>query len=295
MMKRKERPHRSASQLRLFKRCGVAYGFKYDDKVRGAKSVPAARGISVHDAVAFNLSQKVNTRHDLPLDAVTDRAAQAVDEQFAGALHLSDAERKIGFRKIRGATRDVAVEMTRAFHLRQAPHVKPLYVEKLIRVHTNPKRLAFDVVARIDHATRDHVVWDLKTTRSALRADIEHIDEQLTLYYPVHKAKTGKYPKAVGLLGVTQERAQPARIERRLSSRTPEDVRSIVNTLRVVDEQIRSGRRIPTAPENWWCSEKWCEFWTICPYVAGIRQRRQSYVGARLSGDARRGQRRKRR
>jgi hypothetical protein len=275
-----ERPHRSHSQLRLWKRCQVAYGFRYDEGIRGPKGVAAIRGIAVHESVSTNLRQKIKSRRNMVLGDVIDCAAGSVQASFADSFHLTTEERSIGVRKVRDRTVDVSVEMARAFHIRQAPHIKPLYVEKLVVLKTDPNRLDFDLMVRIDHATRDGDVVDVKTMGKPMRVGAEHLDEQLTLYYPSHKAMTGRYPKRVSFIVVHQHGNQPAFIDRRYSTRNSEDVKSIIETLKVADAGIRDGNRMPTSFDNWWCSEKFCDYWMVCPYVKGIRNRRRTHGAA---------------
>lgn len=269
----KKRRHRSVSQVRLYQKCPAAHRFKYEEGLPGLNSLRQITGSSVHEASAVNLRQKVDSRRDLPVSDVLDAARDDVHSRFRGSLYLNADEKSVGLRALEGRAVEQAVSMSRKFHNAAAPFIQPLYVEQMIRMRPNPKVLDFDIVGRIDLADRSHRVRDIKTKLDKLMPGTEHTDLQLTMYYPLHKAKTGEYPSAVAFDVVAQKGNDPATYQHYPSTRGVHDVKALVQTLKHVDDAILAGRYPPTDPANWWCSDRWCAYWATCPFVAGLRRR----------------------
>ena len=42
----------------------------------------------------------------------------------------------------------------------------------------------------------------------------------------------------------------------------------------VAYEYVTAGRYLPAAEDSWWCSERWCGYWNICPFGARGRSNR---------------------
>lgn len=268
------RPHRSVSSLRTWEGCPAFWQMKYIDKLPLGANAVMIRGRGVDRAVSLNLAQKIKSRIDLPLDVVTDAAAEEVEAGFAGNLYLTPAERSRGTKILRGETQDIAVSMTEHYHLVRAPFIKPTMVQERIRVSPRVASLeGIDLLGILDYATEDDIVPDLKTKEKPPREGEEHIDLQLTMYAVLYRSKTGRWPKAVAHDIILQERNKPPKHIYRESTRGPEDGKALVERIAVTEKAIQSGHFPPTDPSNWRCSEKWCPAWPICPYVAGQRRR----------------------
>lgn len=264
-----ERPHRSVSSLRQHERCPAQWKMQRLDGLTMGKGVRMIRGIGAHEAVAHNFRQKIGSGRDVPVDVVTDVAAEVVDAEFGGSVHLTREEETVGLRVLRDRTRDVAVSMTRAYHLERAPHVRPVAVERTYTVRPDPAVLDVDLVGRVDVVDDAGRIWDVKTTEA--RTPEPRGDLQLTMYALLYQAATGRMPTAVGFDVVRQKGTAPASTERVSTTPTHDDLTAMVARLRETERSIRAGAFPPTDPANWWCSEKWCGFWRVCPYVAGRR------------------------
>lgn len=273
---RTPRPHRSASQLAEFERCGVLYKMRRINMVSFGPTSPMVRGLALHHAVALNYDQKIETRRDLALDVVLDAAAtRARDLMHADQpLHLTRGERQVGRAAVRDSVVDQVVRMSKRYHLERAPHVQPVLVEHRV---TMTSRESFDVVVVLDLATDEDEVWDLKSREARPpRGGEEHTSPQLTLQWAAYSQVMGKPPRSVGLefVHAPKNPAAHARLERLASTRTRADVDDVTRRLREADAAIRRGDFRPANPEtDWWCSEKWCVAWDVCPFVAGLRGR----------------------
>jgi len=274
----KVRPHRSVSALKTYQRCPAQFGFKYVDGIPDRSGVAAVRGQGPHAAAAANYTFKKQSRRDLPLDAVLEVAADTVRAGFAGGLYLTPDERDVGVKVLRDRTVDTAVAMSRFYHLRVAPHVRPLYVEHTFKVTPPESVLPHDVVGRPDLITDAHHIVDFKTKEAEPRPGEEHHEQGLTMYALLYHAETAILAPKVALSFLVRRPSGVVSHHYRESTRTMDDLGGIVRAMQRADAGIKAGAFPPTNPDNWWCSEKWCSFWETCPFVAGRRQRARSAV-----------------
>lgn len=268
-------PHISYSALHRHQLCPADYGFTYEEKRRGGRGPRMIRGTAVHDSAGHNLKQKVKSYVDLRTSEVVDVARESVVGGFAGSVILEPEEMGVGLRLLRSRTIDVAVKMSRSFHLEAAPHIRPLLVEQSIRVRPAHKVFPIDIVGRIDLVTRDGGVRDIKTKVAMPPAGAEHLDQQLTMYAMLFEAKYGKLPGYVGHDIVFKKESVGSRAyhELRCSRRSRQDITDMIARLNVTWAAIVAGNFPPTDPTAWNCSPRWCAHWDTCPYVSGIRRR----------------------
>lgn len=261
-----QRPHFSVSQIKTYQRCAKRWEFKYVQRIPEGKGPPAIRGLALHAGAAHNFRQKIETRRDLRLSEVLDVAAQEVEGQFAGGVYLTAAEQTVGVSHLRARTKDIAVAMTRHYHLRVAPKIQPVLVEETIRVRPGGKLLKRDVLGRLDLYTRDDRLIDNKSSEREPREGEEHREQGLTMYALLFHARYGRLPREVGLEYVSGRTPVSVHHSYRASTRTMADLRAMVQKLVHTERAIDAGAFPPTSPDNWWCSERWCSYWNICPF-----------------------------
>lgn len=257
----------------MHQRCEVQYRFRYEEGIPGGAGIHGIRGSGFHAGTAHNFRQKIKTRRDLPLREVLDVAAESIDLAFKGEVYLTEEERSIGIAPLRGKVKDLAVAMTRHHHLRVAPFVQPALVEETIKVTPHKAVLPRPLVGRIDLVTTEDDLLDDKTVWREPQEGQEHVDQQLTMYAMLFQAKTGRLPRNVGFDYVYGSNRHSLHHVRRLSKRDHVDLKAMVETLQTVEASIKTGIFRPTDPTSWACSEKWCSYWHICPFVRGGRRR----------------------
>lgn len=263
----------SISQWRTYQRCAAQYRFAYLEGGQGAANTLMIRGRGVDAAASHNYQQKISTRQDLPVRDVLDVAATAVDEAFHGQVILTRDERTIGAKQVQGAVMDEAVRMARVYHTRLAPSVRPVAVQEKLLVTPSAKVLSRPLIGIVDVRTVEGGILDVKAKKAALREGDEHSDLQLTAYAALSQAVHGVAPKYVGFDIVYGGRGKRIASERRLSTRTREDVRALVDNFRATIQSIEAGSFPPTGMNTWACSEEACTFWQECPFVRGVRSR----------------------
>ena len=264
-----ERTHDSVSSLREFERCGVFYRFHRIDKIQLPSTPPLVRGTAFHEGAAANMRQKMRTRVDLSLRDVLDRTAEAVDAGFAGGISLGEEDRAIGYKLVRDRTVDEAVRAARVYHLRAAPFAHPLYVERRVRLQPPPAVYPRGLVGVIDLATlrpAGEVVEDHKTGRAWTQAEVDS-EHGSTFYAMLHKAASGKLPARLAINNLVLRPGREPLYVRLETTRSMDDVRRLILRLRSIRAAIDAGNFTPAAPTSWWCSEKWCGYWEVCPFA----------------------------
>lgn len=248
--------------------CPVRYKFRYADGQRMPGTATLWRGRGYHKGAETNFNQKVVSHEDMSVDDIVDVSVAALDDVTSGReeMTLSDDERSQGKRKVMKRLVDEVAEMAELLAKEQAPRYQPIGVEEEFRITMKGMP---DIVGRLDIRVHDGVI-DFKSSgrrMSQLEADSSI---QLTLYDIAHtgiageKASTLAYDRAV----LTKSKAFTEVIA---TERNSQHVRALAERFTVMNRSIEAGIFIPCDPNAWQCSPKWCEFWKVCPYVAGER------------------------
>lgn len=265
----------SVSELQMAQRCLVQHDFRYRQGLYMAPGIAQIRGTGFHAGVSRNFTQKVRSYVDLPKDEVLAATAEAVDGEFQKEVHFTPAERTVGVARLRDQTKDVAVRMANFYHDKVAPWVQPEMVERKITFSPDPDKYPFKMMGVLDLVKRvgaTRVIEDLKTTSKSPDSTAATKSQQLTMYSLLYRALTGEEETAVALSHIVISEAGDVKHVHQIGSRDLEDIQIFVRRLAAAHRIIQAGVVLPTNPENWWCSEKWCGYWAICPYVRNGRR-----------------------
>jgi len=118
----------------------------------------------------------------------------------------------------------------------------------------------------------NNCVRDVKTGRR-WRPDDVHTSVQLTTYSWLHLLHVGTMPTAVAVDSIHRDRHGRWIGETLWSSRTPEDLQSLWETVKSVVRGIQKGVALPADPTSWHCSAAWCPLFWECPHVGDARKR----------------------
>jgi hypothetical protein len=251
----------------MYQKCGVQYEFRY---IRGMKVPPGVaqiRGSAVHRSIEHNYRQKIGSKTDLPLDVVKDVAAEAVDVSFAGEVSFLEEEEKVGVRKIRDTTKDTAVGLAQAYREKKAPTIQPIAVEEHVTVSPDPSAFPRPLTGIEDLVDDQRIVHDTKTASKTPNADAADKSQQLSMYAILERARSGQDPAGLALDTLIETSGGKRSIVTQTTTRTPEDASRLLLRLATAIRGIEAGVFVPTNPENWWCSNKWCGYFNVCPFV----------------------------
>ena len=79
----------SFSQIDLYRRCGMAYYFRYIMDEKSPPVVNMVQGRAVHAALELNFDQKIQTKKDLPGEQVVTKFSEEFDEGIKDVVDVS--------------------------------------------------------------------------------------------------------------------------------------------------------------------------------------------------------------
>ncbi len=263
------------SCLTKLERCGEAFRRRYIEGEVVPPSPRMLRGTVVHRVASATMLRKLE-EHEMPTtEEAKDLAATSFEEQWAGGVSL-DSEPIEGSADLEKArSKDFAVDLSEFYVQGVAPRVDPVAVERRIEVRPKDSDLVIhgtmDLIAK---TAGGEVVRDLKTSEKSPSKDTADRSQQLTMYALIRQAEVGALPVKLTLDYLVRT---PARAERKHvpldTVRDPEDVAALVNRINTAVEAVKRGVFMPTAPDSWWCSQAYCEFYNSCVYTAKGRTR----------------------
>jgi hypothetical protein len=140
-------------------------------------------------------------------------------------------------------------------------------VEEYTDAPESQERASSDANASGEPSTR-LVVRDTKTSGKSPNATAAHDSEQLTGYAVASKVLDGRLPDKM-MLDFLVETPKTHKLYPviRDTYRTMDDVAVFLNRFANAVHAIKSGIFVPTKPDDWRCSQKWCGYFNICPYA----------------------------
>jgi CRISPR/Cas system-associated exonuclease Cas4 (RecB family) len=253
------KPHVSATQLAMMAKCPVQWEFRYAKGIKAAPGVAQTTGKATHAGIEANMRAKLVTGSPLELETVQTLAADAVTRLWAEEPPtLDDEEVERGAAKVRGEAIDKAVALAGLHHREVAPLIEPVAVEEQFIVPM--AGYTHDLMGYMDIVTPTHI-RDTKTASKSPAEDTAHRSLQLTVYSFTDPAKRLALDHLVATKApkyVMQE-----------TTRTEADRERLMRRLEVVERVIESGAFAPTDPANWWCSRRFCGYWSICKHGGG--------------------------
>jgi RecB family exonuclease len=117
------------------------------------------------------------------------------------------------------------------------------------------------------------VIRDTKTGKKAPSKQAARTSQQLTMYGLIRGADVGTIAGSVALDHVYRTPKQhELKYVEQVATRDALDYDALVARLNTATAAVEKGTFVP-ADESWWgCSEKWCGYWTSCPYTRRSRR-----------------------
>jgi hypothetical protein len=258
------RPQLHMTGLDLMLKCGEAFRRRYLCGEKIPPGVAQVVGLAVHKPAEVNLKRKMETGELLPPEAVADIARDTLNEAWDGpeGVFLPPGSTQA----IKGESVDKAVRLSRLHATSLAPDIIPTHVERDWSL-TLPG-YPMDLSGTID-VQQGVTVRDLKTRKVSLPSNGSEIaaNQQLTAYalavYAIDRATLPITVKIDALVDL-----KTPKVQTQTSERTVSDFQELHRRLEVAATAIDKGVFLPARPTDWWCSERWCGYWTTCPYAA---------------------------
>ena len=250
------------SDLSCLQMCAEQYRRRRNGD-RGYRSCPLVCGGALHVGRAVNLTQKVQTGEDLPLEAVTEATRDNVVQQFNESPVQFDEELK-GLKKsvAIGQIIDRSVEFVKADFFAFQVSMKPVAVEHSIGVHL-PK-YPFDIGMKLDEIDPGDVIRDAKSSSKKPDPDVAEKSQQFAVYSLGYQAEFGRLPSRLQYdYSVRRKNKTVETVDTFSFWTTPNEAwqQAVLNRLAVAYEAIQKGIFVPCDASHWLCSSRWCEFY----------------------------------
>ena len=246
------RGYMSVSQVNLYYQCGWKYYLSYVKDMPRTSTVATATGKSVHALVENALKDVMQGKGLRPLEQAMDEAATVVSSELSEVEDLTDPD--TGSEKDESHWVDGVRKIYRTWHSLRAPHIVPLAVEKKFEVVLNGVPTV-GVIDLIDGKSGKTVV-DLKVTKRKKSLKDAQNSLQLALYSHVEGTSDAGFDNIV-------KKAVPEFHATRVVF-TPKEGKWAATLVRDAADCISAGVFPKTSPDNWWCSERFCDHWSNC-------------------------------
>lgn len=243
------------SEIKTFLMCGMKWKFLYVDKLRRPRRAAASIGSSADAAISANLAQKVKSGVDLPLGEVLEICSKDFNERAKDTIW--DEE------DTAGPAKDSVIACVKLHHEIIAPKIIPATVQEEFVIETDA---GFDLAGTIDLTETSGVIVDTKTS-SRQRASSHVIERafQPAMYDFAFRAIKAKLSAGFRFDVITRPTVRlPAEYKPVIGQVTEADHEWLFNAIGETDKAIKAGVALPAPEGSWFCSEKWCEFWSIC-------------------------------
>lgn len=234
----------------MFLKCPRQYMFRYMMGLRVPPKSALVVGLSFDSAATVNFKQKIESKVDLPESDVLDACATDFDKRAPGTDWDGDDP---------GEQKDLAIRMTKAFHAKAAPNIKPLTVQEEFRIETDA---GYALGGTFDVTEENHVVRDQKTSKTEYAEDAVQTEIQPAVYSFAYEAKHGVKPDFAFDV-VTKHKKEPRYQEVR-GKVGETQTEQLFEAVGIMHSQIQRGEFQYSAPGSWWCSKTWCGWWHMC-------------------------------
>ena len=243
-----DKPLLRASEINSYLKCSAEYMFQHIEKIRTPNKLVLAFGTSVHEALARNYRQKIETKFDLPAEDVVETFADNFD------LGAADVETMDILEPI-GQVKDRGVRLVDKYQKEVAPRIQPLHVERTMMAQF--AGYDYGVKGTVDLIDDDNNLIDHKTTHK------NHKD-----IWPGYRRQLSQYAL---LIAANKEPLKDTRLDILVATETPEihhykvepDLEHTLALLQNVGEGIKHGIFIPNR-DSFLCSRRQCRYWEAC-------------------------------
>lgn len=249
----------SQTKVNLYIRCPAAYRFRY---IMGLTQPPKAallRGSWFHNAMGFDMRQKIRSHVNLPVGDVLDYYSDGYNYGARRVVWKSRLER--------AKVKDTGVSMLKLYHADFATAMQPKEVELEFEIQFANRDWRFTGVA--DLVDETDLLVEMKTTGQRTSAPKGDHVFQVSAYATALKMAAGLDSKEVW----------PSRIDYIVGTKKPTVLsfpvnvgpshrQLFLNTVSAVGQAIENGIFYPSRG-NYLCSEAWCGYFSRCKHEYG--------------------------
>jgi len=253
-----QKPHLSASSIKLYLECARKWAFKYVEGHRGPTGIGALLSKVWHKVAEINARQKITSGVDLSLEEMLDLYVMEYD----AALQEEEVKLQVGETLEQG--KDMGLKITEVHHLKIAPHVRPLLVEEEFNIDLGPE-FPYTLKGFWDLVEEDGTIVDNKAFGRMVQQNDLDKDIQFSLYSLAYRVtrQTTEPGMRMDLLVKPRNKNHMPKAVQLYTQRTNVDARWILGLVEDVTKGIQRGV-FPPNPTGFLCSPKYCDFWDRC-------------------------------
>ena len=270
-----EEPHISCTQLTTAARCMECYRRVYVKGERRPPGIVLLLGSGVHVGAEVAMREKATTGHDKPPNDVRDAAVAGFDERMAKEdVLLTKDERSVGKANVVGRSRDRVAALSHYWGCVAQPEYMPEGPDAIEDHWTIPlPKLGIELVGVTDLRATGGIITDWKTCFGRrIGQGVCDTSIQLTAYSLAYEREMKVAPAEVRLDVLQEKKAATDRYVLK-SQRTHRDYQTLLYRIEQMLGAVRSGYFPPCNGDQFFCSEKWCGFWSDCPAINRERLR----------------------
>jgi hypothetical protein len=263
-----DKPQLHVSGLEALSRCGEQFRRIYIERERIPPGVALIVGTATHKSVARNLESKIRTGSLLSLEEVKDTARDSLTNEWESGIKLDEEQIAAGIKRVKADAIDKAVRLSALHATKTAPILRPTHVERSWKIELPGYPL--DLAGTLDIQEGSSSVRDTKTSGKTPAKTIADESLQLTAYALAAKVIVGKAVESVRLdylIDTTIPKYEPFS-----STRDDADFKNLLLRIERATIAIEKGVFIPARETDWFCSSKWCGFWSSCPFSRKPKQ-----------------------
>ena len=238
-------PHLSFSQINTYQRCPRQFYYRY---VRGLKIPPSGAvvvGKATHEAIAYDLTNYMNSRLHEPIDVIEDVYASVFQEYESGADWREEKPEEA----FKGG-----LNALKLYFQDYIPLVVPESIEDEFEITLDGLgcciKGVIDLVDAHENAVIEHKTSKRRFDNSRLKSS------QLSLYaFAKKRSKIG-----INVL----VRTQTPKIQIMRDNISEERIYRALSDIYLIAEAINKLSFPPAQHDSWVCSEKWCGYYEIC-------------------------------
>ena len=226
--------------------------------------VAAAIGSATHKSIEVNLAAKIQGGELLPVEWLQEVARDELEGIWKGGIKLDKDELAKGMKALKGEAIDTAVALSGLHRTNLAPSLEPTHVERKFVIKLDGYPL--DLAGTIDIQEGTKRIRDTKTAAKSPPQSDADTSLQLTMYGLAAKVIDGQAPEEFALDALVKTK-EPKVVSLK-ATRTDSDYEMLLRRVERATTIIESGAFTPARPTDWWCSEKWCGYWSTCPFAS---------------------------
>ena len=243
----------SGSSINTFLRCPRQWEYAYVWRLKRPPSLKQVLGISAHEAVEVDLRQKVESRVDLPVEAVVDAFADSFKKESV------DAPEQPSKGETRASMLDSGVQAVKAWHAKVTPTYQPVLVERHLQFALN----GIPIDGTIDCVDEAGIIRDHKFVSKTPSSSEQYI-LNMTGYAIGYRRMTGGIESGIQLDHIVRLKKEPNYVPLSSDGPVPDDaIVAYAGIVEDVHRSIQAGIFPPHGLKSGACS--WCGYSDICP------------------------------